>query len=205
MYVWTFNMSQEQSIHCLVAQWFASPACTELEAVVMDWAAKMFGLHGVFWNASEVGGGVIQVGSFYFRTPTSSSVFPLSTKTTASDSALTAVVVARSRYTREHPGTPLESLVIYVTTQTHSFGNKAGMILGLRVRALDVDVSVVADNTGLTGEGLRAAVEEDRAQGLHPFVLSEYAVVHDSRRLDKLAQSLLLELHRPAPLIGWLM
>jgi glutamate/tyrosine decarboxylase-like PLP-dependent enzyme len=48
-------------IDCLTAQWFASPACTELEAVVMDWAAKMFGLDGVFWNANEVGGGVIQV------------------------------------------------------------------------------------------------------------------------------------------------
>ena len=48
-------------IDCLTTQWFASPACTELEAVVMDWAAKMFGLDGVFWNANEVGGGVIQV------------------------------------------------------------------------------------------------------------------------------------------------
>lgn len=48
-------------------QWFASPACTELEAVVMDWAAKMFGLHSAFWNANEVGGGVIQVRYCFFR------------------------------------------------------------------------------------------------------------------------------------------
>jgi hypothetical protein len=47
------------------------------------------------------------------------------------------------------------------------------MILGLRIRALDVDAAVAADNTGLSGEGLRAAVKEDHAQGLHPFVLSE--------------------------------
>jgi hypothetical protein len=47
------------------------------------------------------------------------------------------------------------------------------MVLGLRIRVIDVDATVAADNTGLTGEGLRAAVEEDRAQGLHPFVLSE--------------------------------
>ncbi|KAI0256401.1 pyridoxal phosphate-dependent transferase [Lactifluus subvellereus] len=131
--------------------WFSSPACTELEAVVMDWAAKMFGLHDAFLNVNEVGGGVIQ--------------------TTASDSGLTAIVAARSRYQREHPGTALESLVIYVTTQTHSFGKKAAMILGLRVRTLDVDETVAIDNTGLTGEGLRAAVEEDHARGLHPFVL----------------------------------
>jgi hypothetical protein len=39
----------------------------------MDWAAKMFGLHGVFWNVNEVDGGVIQVRSclFVFRAPTS--------------------------------------------------------------------------------------------------------------------------------------
>ncbi|KAF8479749.1 pyridoxal phosphate-dependent decarboxylase [Russula ochroleuca] len=118
----------------------------------MDWAAKMFGLHGVFWNVNEVDGGVIQ--------------------TTASDSALTAIVTARTRYIDEHPGTTLESLVIYVTTLTHSFGKKAAMVLGLRIRVIDVDATVAADNTGLTGEGLRAAVEEDRAQGLHPFVLN---------------------------------
>jgi hypothetical protein len=47
------------------------------------------------------------------------------------------------------------------------------MILGLRVRMLDVDETVAIDNTGLTGEGLRAAVAEDQAQGLHPFVFSE--------------------------------
>jgi hypothetical protein len=46
------------------------------------------------------------------------------------------------------------------------------MILGLRVRALDVDTAVAADNTGLTGDGLIAAVKEDHDKGLHPFVLS---------------------------------
>ncbi len=31
----------------------------------MDWAAKMFGLDDIFWNANEVGGGVIQVRSSF--------------------------------------------------------------------------------------------------------------------------------------------
>jgi predicted HAD superfamily phosphohydrolase YqeG len=56
----------------------------------------------------------------------------------------------------------------------------------LRVRALDVDATVVAVNTGLTGEVLRAAVEEDHAQGLHPFVLSEYNPARIFRGLDRL-------------------
>lgn len=41
-------------------QWICSPACTELEAVVMDWAARLFGLSEDFYNTSQVGGGVIQ-------------------------------------------------------------------------------------------------------------------------------------------------
>ena len=42
-------------------KWSASPACTELEAVVMDWAAEMLGLDATFHNISGTGGGVIQV------------------------------------------------------------------------------------------------------------------------------------------------
>lgn len=39
----------------------ANPAGTELEAIVMDWAADLFGLSPAFKNSSGVGGGVIQV------------------------------------------------------------------------------------------------------------------------------------------------
>jgi len=45
------------------AQQASSPACTELEAVVMDWLAKMIGLPNDFLHshADTTGGGVIQV------------------------------------------------------------------------------------------------------------------------------------------------
>lgn len=52
-------------------KWSSSPACTELEAVVMDWSAKLFGLADHFLNSSETGGGVIQV-----RCSNSSATFP---------------------------------------------------------------------------------------------------------------------------------
>lgn len=42
-------------------QWSCSPACTELENIVMDWTAKLFGLSEDFYNTTNVGGGVIQV------------------------------------------------------------------------------------------------------------------------------------------------
>ncbi|KAF8528411.1 pyridoxal phosphate-dependent transferase [Hysterangium stoloniferum] len=128
--------------------WICSPACTELEAVVMDWSAKLFGLSDAFLNISGIGGGVIH--------------------TTASDSALTAVVAARAHFSRRHPEIPMEQLVLYITTQTHSLGIKASLILGITCRALEVKVE---DDYGLRGDVLRAALEEDKTNGRHPFML----------------------------------
>lgn len=47
-------------IDCM-RKWNCSPACTELEMVVMDWAAKLFGLDPVFHGNSGIGGGIILV------------------------------------------------------------------------------------------------------------------------------------------------
>ncbi|PPQ95321.1 hypothetical protein CVT26_008166 [Gymnopilus dilepis] len=128
--------------------WLSSPACTELENIVMDWSADLLGLSSAFHNASGIGGGVLQ--------------------TTASDSALVAVVAARSKYQRAHPTAKMEDLVIYTTSQTHSLGAKAGLILGLQVRSLDVKLE---DELALRGEVLRTALEEDVGRGRRPFIL----------------------------------
>ena len=130
-------------------QWSCSPACTELEVIVMDWAAKLLGLSPDFYNSSGIGGGCIQ--------------------TTASDSVLVAVVAARSLYQRNNLGTKMEDLVLYTTTQTHSLGAKAALILGLQVRTLEVTAE---DRFALRGEGLRNALQEDERTGRKPFILS---------------------------------
>ncbi|KAG1717998.1 pyridoxal phosphate-dependent transferase, partial [Suillus occidentalis] len=101
-----------------------------------------------FYNISEVGGGIIQ--------------------TSASDSALVATVAARSRYIREHPHVAMENLVLYISSQTHSLGKKAGLILGLKVRTLQVTAQ---DDFALRGDTLKVALEEDVNAGLHPFIL----------------------------------
>lgn len=82
-----------------------------------------------------------------------------------------AVVAARSRYQSEHPGVKVEDLVIYTTTQTHSLGLKAGLILGLSVRALEVTTE---DRFSLRGETLRLALDEDEKKGKKPIILSEF-------------------------------
>ena len=45
----------------------SSPACTELETIVMDWLAKAIGLPAVFYHSNKdtLGGGVIQVNWMY--------------------------------------------------------------------------------------------------------------------------------------------
>ena len=110
-------------------------------------------------------------------------------QTSASDSVLTAVTAARTRYLRRlaqssadppdlgpldpaHPGTdprpdanPQKATVapiLYTTSQTHSVGVKAGLILNLPVRALPV---YAKDNYALRGETLRRALEEDEQAG----------------------------------------
>ncbi|KAF9792658.1 pyridoxal phosphate-dependent transferase [Thelephora terrestris] len=128
--------------------WMCSPACTELENVTMDWAASLYGLSKDFYNSANVGGGVIQ--------------------TNASECAMLAIVAARSRYLMLYPDVPMEKLVIYVTTQTHSLGLKAGLVLGLSVYAFPVRTE---DNLSLRGEDLREIIEMDRAEGKHPFVI----------------------------------
>lgn len=81
-----------------------------------------------------------------------------------------AIVAARSRYQRLHRDVPAEKLVIYTTTQTHSLGLKAGLILGLPVYTIPVSAE---DDYGLRGQGLKEALERDKAEGKHPFVIGK--------------------------------
>jgi aromatic-L-amino-acid decarboxylase len=53
-------------IACIGFSWIASPACTELEAIVMDWLAKAMGLPEFFLSTGN-GGGIIQGNKFYWK------------------------------------------------------------------------------------------------------------------------------------------
>ena len=103
-------------------------------------------------------------------------------KTSASDSVLVAIVAARSLYQKDHPDTKLEDMVIYTTTQTHSLGLKAGLVLGIRVRAIEVGYE---DQLGLRGKALRDALEEDAKIGRKPFILSMiFSFIYSSSSLN---------------------
>uniref|UniRef100_A0A8C5VTC6 Aromatic-L-amino-acid decarboxylase n=1 Tax=Microcebus murinus TaxID=30608 RepID=A0A8C5VTC6_MICMU len=94
------------AIGCIGFSWAASPACTELETVMMDWLGKMLELPEAFLagDAGE-GGGVIQ-GS-------------------ASEATLVALLAARTKVTRRlqaaspelTPAAIMEKLVAYASDQ----------------------------------------------------------------------------------------
>ena len=95
----------------------------------------------------------------------------------------------------------VSKLVIYTTTQTHSLGAKAALILGLRTRALHVTEE---GRFGLRGATLRTALEEDKKSGLHPFVLGLHLlckVLLMTKLKHQFAQSLRSGQH---PLVPWI-
>ncbi|XP_071446596.1 histidine decarboxylase isoform X2 [Hetaerina americana] len=144
------------AINCLGFTWASSPACTELETVVMDWLGKMIGLPDEFLHSASgsQGGGVIQ--------------------TTSSEATFVALLAGRTeairRYQKLCPD--LEDaevnsrLVAYCSDQAHSSVEKAGLIGLVKMRYIESD-----ENLSLRGDKLRQAIAKDRDNGLVPFYL----------------------------------
>ncbi|KAL7342080.1 pyridoxal phosphate-dependent transferase [Rhodotorula toruloides] len=137
--------------------WLCSPACTELESKVTDWVAKLLGLDQSWCNEGMVGAGVIQ-GS-------------------ASESVITVCIAARERFLRLHPSTPFSDMVILGTTQTHSLGAKAALILGFEFVAIETRAE---DEWALRGEALE--------KGKKPFILIATLGSTSTGAIDNIAE-----------------
>uniref|UniRef100_A0A2K5UM45 Aromatic-L-amino-acid decarboxylase n=1 Tax=Macaca fascicularis TaxID=9541 RepID=A0A2K5UM45_MACFA len=156
------------AIGCIGFSWAASPACTELETVMMDWLGKMLELPKAFLteNAGE-GGGVIQ-GS-------------------ASEATLVALLAARTKAIhRLQAASPeltqaaiMEKLVAYSSDQAHSSVERAGLIGGVKLKAIPSD-----GNFAMRASALQEALERDRAAGLIPFFVSSAALVAPGNKED---------------------
>ena len=93
--------------------WVTSPACTEVETLMMDWMQELLGLPEKFRSTSATGGGVIQ-GS-------------------ASEATLSSILAARWRITGGAVNTDgdTSNLVAYATSQAHSSIEKGLRIAGV--------------------------------------------------------------------------
>lgn len=141
------------AIACIGFTWIASPACTELEVVMLDWLGKMLDLPKEFLACTGgKGGGVIQG--------------------TASEATLVALLGAKAktmqRVKAENPDWDdniiISKLVAYSSEEAHSSVERAGLLGGVRMRKLEAN-----SEQKLRGETLEAAIKEDLEAGLIPF------------------------------------
>ncbi|GAA5945127.1 uncharacterized protein JCM15063_006528 [Sporobolomyces koalae] len=155
--------------------WLCSPACTELESVVMDWVAKLLGFNEGWMNQGGVGGGII-MGS-------------------ASESALTVCIAARERFMRLHPNTPVSDLVIVGTNQTHSLGAKAALILGVEFVAI---ATTAKDDWSLRGAALETELQKLEQSGKKPFILLATIGSTSTGAIDNIAEITAVTVNHPS-------
>ena len=143
--------------------WATSPACTELETLVLDWLVPALGLPDRFLSIHG-GGGVIQ--------------------DTASSAILCALLAARERATNFHSnqaGAP-QNLCAYASTQAHSATEKAVGIAGVgrdNLRLISTD-----ENFAMDPNALHQAMENDRVAGLIPFFVCATVGTTSSNAID---------------------
>jgi aromatic-L-amino-acid decarboxylase len=129
--------------------WVTSPACTEVETLMLDWMQELLGLPERFRSTSDHGGGVIQ-GS-------------------ASEATLASILAARWRATggAVNADGDTSHLVAYATAQSHSSIEKGLRVAGIgtdRVRLVPHD-----DAFAMRSDALEAMVDADVAAGFTPF------------------------------------
>ncbi|HEX3105666.1 MAG TPA: pyridoxal-dependent decarboxylase, partial [Terriglobales bacterium] len=146
--------------------WATSPACTELETLMLDWLVPALGLPEKFLSTSS-GGGVIQ--------------------DTASSATLCAVLAARERATSFSSNREgcREKLVAYTSAQAHSSIEKAVKIAGIgsdNLRLIEVD-----ERFAMKPDALALAIKKDRQSGLMPFFVCATVGTTSSNAIDPVA------------------
>lgn len=148
--------------------WATSPACTELETVVVDWLAELLGLPDRF-RTDAAGGGVIQ--------------------DSASSASLVATLAALHRASGGKVGADGISgrYTMYVSSQTHSSLEKAGRIAGIgasNVRVVDIDPVTQA----MDPVHLRALIDADISAGATPAMVCATIGTTSTTAIDPVAE-----------------
>ncbi len=146
--------------------WQTSPACTELETLVLDWTVDLLGLPPGF-RSDSAGGGVIQ--------------------DSASSAALCALLAARERATAGQANQvgAKAALVAYATKQAHMSIEKAVRIGGLGSENLRWVPT--REDLSMSPEGLESAILADRAAGMTPCFVAATIGTTATNAMDPIA------------------
>ena len=173
--------------------WITSPACTELETIVMDWLAKALHLPS-FYLSETTGGGVIQ--------------------DTASSGGIVAMLAAKEKKKSQlklqlgdafNEGEFQSKLVAYVSDQTHSSIQKACMVAGvLHFRKITSNQTTF----DMKHEELETKIQEDIKNGLIPFFVcatigtTSSTAIDDISKIGPICKNYELFLHIDAAFLG---
>ena len=151
--------------------WLCSPACTELETIVLDWLCNLLHLPASYLSTSTTGGGGVIQGS-------------------ASEAIVTVMIAAREQFLRRRCRPQAKDLLARTASEveaeneqwrlrtrlvalgsemSHSSTQKAAMIAGVHYKSIPVDA---ADGFALTGSGLTEALQNLIRKGWEPFYLT---------------------------------
>lgn len=159
-------------IGCVGFTWAASPACTELETVMLDWLGKMVQLPEDFLSGTHgQGGGVIQG--------------------TASEATLMALLAARCKTVKSvreaqpqrQEADIISKLMAYTSEEAHSSVERASLIGGVVIRMVPTD-----DNFSVRAEALEKMVAEDKAAGFIPFFFCATLGTTPSCAFDRISE-----------------
>jgi aromatic-L-amino-acid decarboxylase len=156
-------------IGCVGFTWLASPACTELELIVLDWLAKMIELPEHFLNSHPgPGAGMIQ--------------------STASECTLVALLAARGKALKnvtdeKEKYAKMGRLVAYTSDQAHSSVERAALFAAIKIRLLPTD-----ENFALQADTFEKAVKEDIENGYEPIFLCASLGTTSSCAFDNLPE-----------------
>jgi len=148
--------------------WITSPACTELETVVVDWLADLMDLPQRF-RSTAAGGGVIQ------DSASSANLVALLAALQRISTGLVTTTGIRTRHT------------VYVSSQTHSSMEKAARIAGVgadNVRVVGVDPVTQA----MDPEQLRRLLDTDVAAGAVPTMVCATVGTTATTAIDPVAE-----------------
>ncbi|XP_063719992.1 aromatic-L-amino-acid decarboxylase-like [Symsagittifera roscoffensis] len=123
--------------------WASSPACTELEIVMMDWLAKVIGLPEHFLSSSDSGGGGV-------------------IHSTASEATLFTMFVARD--IKGGSDTNVRKMVAYGSKLAHSSVERACLLGAVQYTSVAYD-----HNYSMRGHDLEESIQKDIEKGLIPF------------------------------------
>lgn len=142
--------------------WSTSPACTELETLVLDWLVEACGLPDRF-RSNGPGGGVIQ--------------------DSASSASLCAVLASRDR---AGGAAELPRMRVYTSAQAHSSIEKDILVAGFtreQLRAVPTD-----SNFAMDADALAEMVATDFAEGLVPCLIAATVGTTSSGAVDPVAR-----------------